>query len=60
MTPQEAQKIQDEIFRNMSADRKLEIASQLWQLGQELNKMKDGDHRSKKAARGRRQDSERS
>ena len=37
MTPQKAQKLQNEIYRKMSADRKIEIASQLWQLGRELS-----------------------
>lgn len=31
-----AQEIQDEIFRKMSEDRKIEIGSQLWQLAKEL------------------------
>ncbi len=31
-----AQEIQDEIFRKMSADRKLELSSQLWQLAKNL------------------------
>lgn len=31
-----AQDIQDEIFRNMSADRKIELGSQLWQLAKTL------------------------
>lgn len=28
--------MQDDIFRKMTADRKLEISSQLWQLAKEL------------------------
>lgn len=30
------QEIQDEVFRKMSADKKLELASGLWKLGKEL------------------------
>lgn len=30
------QEIQDDIFRRMSADKKLELASGLWKLGKEL------------------------
>lgn len=42
-----AQEIQDEIFRKMSADKKLEIFSQLWQLAKELaaNKIRYGTNR---------------
>jgi len=47
MTPKKAQKLQDEIFRKMPADKKLEIASQLWQLGKELNKSNNGSRGSK-------------
>ena len=39
-----AQDIQDDIFRKMSASRKLEVASLLWQLGKNLagdNRMVD-------------------
>ncbi len=32
-----AQEIQDSIFRKMSADKKLELSSQLWQLAKELS-----------------------
>lgn len=31
-----AQEIQDEIFQKMSADRKIELGSQLWQLAKDL------------------------
>jgi len=31
-----AQKMQDDIFRKMSADRKIELGSQLWQLAKNL------------------------
>lgn len=32
-----AQEIQDEIFRKMSVDRKIELSAQLWQLAKILN-----------------------
>ena len=35
-----AQEIQDEIFRKMSADKKLEVAAKLWMLARELDKDK--------------------
>ena len=35
-----AQDIQDEIFRNMSADKKIHLASQLWSLAKELSRDK--------------------
>lgn len=35
-----AQEMQDDIFRNMSADKKLEVASGLWRLGKELDPSK--------------------
>lgn len=40
---------QDDIFRKMSADRKIEIASQLWSLAKELdgNKINYGTNRPK-------------
>lgn len=43
-----AQDIQDDIFKKMSADRKVEIGSQLWQLAKELvgNKIDYGKNRS--------------
>lgn len=31
-----AQDIQDDIFRKMSADRKVEVGSQLWRLAKDL------------------------
>ena len=34
---QSAQDIQDDIFRKMSADKKLEIAARLWLLAKALN-----------------------
>lgn len=44
-----AQDIQDEIFRKMSADKKLELGSKLWLLAKELtkNKQNHGINRSK-------------
>ena len=46
-----AQDIQDEIFRRMSADEKIRIASELWWLGRELTsgKKRYGTNRSAKA-----------
>lgn len=49
-TKKSAQEMQDEIFKKMSVDRKLEIGSQLWQLARELVgdklKAKHGANRS--------------
>lgn len=44
-----AQDIQDAIFRKMSADKKIKLGSQLWQLAEELagNKIRYGDNRPK-------------
>ena len=44
-----AQERQDNIFRNMSADRKVEVGSQLWQLAKNLvgDKIDYGRKRSK-------------
>lgn len=36
-TKKSAEDIQDDIFRRMSADRKIEIASQLWELAKALD-----------------------
>lgn len=50
------QEIQDQIFRKMSADRKIEVGSQLWQLAKTLagNKIYYGRKRSKASlGRGR-------
>jgi len=43
------QERQDEIFRKMSADRKIELGSQLWKLAKTLvgNKINYGRERSK-------------
>lgn len=48
-SPQTAQEIQDEIFRKMSADRKVLLGSQFWRLGKELanKKISYGTNRSK-------------
>jgi hypothetical protein len=48
-TSKSAQEIQDEIFRKMSADRKLEIGSQLWKLAKKLagDKIRYGGERPK-------------
>ena len=35
-----AQDVQDDIFRNMSADRKIEVAAGLWLLARTLNPKK--------------------
>lgn len=45
------QEIQDDIFRSMSPDRKVEIGSQLWQLakdlvGDKIHYAKNGKNRS--------------
>lgn len=46
-----AQDMQDEIFRGMSADERLKIASELWWLGRELSSGKKnyGTNRPAKA-----------
>ncbi|MBI2444280.1 MAG: hypothetical protein HYV42_03515 [Candidatus Magasanikbacteria bacterium] len=48
-----AQEIQDDIFRAMSADRKLEVGAQLWRLAKALvgDKIDYGKLRSAAAAR---------
>jgi len=45
-----AQERQDEIFRKMSADKKVELGSALWKLAKDLvgNKISYGTNRSKK------------
>ena len=44
-----AQEMQDRIFRKMSADKKIKLASEISMLCSELNKLgKDGIYRSKK------------
>jgi len=44
-----AQEVQDTIFRKMSADKKLELGAQLWQLAKDLvgNKIRYETRRSK-------------
>ena len=48
-----AQDMQDEIFRKMTADRKVELGVHLWLLGKELSKDKinHGTNRSKTVTR---------
>jgi len=41
LTPKKAEKLQDEIFKKMSAAKKIKIASQLFLLGQKLNALKN-------------------
>jgi hypothetical protein len=45
---------QDDIFRKMSADRKIEVGSQLWRLAKDLvgDKMHYGRNRSKTSSGG--------
>lgn len=45
---QTAQERQDEIFRAMSADRKIELGSRLWELAKDLagDKINYGENRS--------------
>lgn len=52
-----SQERQDEIFKKMSADRKIEVASQLWKLAKELDgdKINYGTNRSKTPSRENRQ-----
>ncbi len=40
LTPKLAQKIQNEIYYNMSGQKKIRITSQFFMLGRELNKSK--------------------
>lgn len=37
LTPKEAERIQDEIYRKMPAEKKIKIAGQLFLLGRKLN-----------------------
>lgn len=54
-----AQEIQDRIFKNMSADKKIEIGSLLWKLGKDIvgNKINYASRRPKKSFSQYRQDS---
>ena len=45
LTPQKAEQIQNEIYRKMSAEKKLKIAGQLFLLGQKLNALKNNGSR---------------
>lgn len=47
--PLTGQDIQDDIFKKMSADRKVELGSQLWSLAKDIagNKINHGARRSK-------------
>ncbi len=38
--PEKAEELQNEIYRRMSADKKIKIASQLFLLGRKLDKLK--------------------
>ena len=40
LTPQKAEKIQNEIYRNMPAAKKIKIAGQLFLLGRKLDELK--------------------
>ena len=44
-----AQEIQDEVLRNMSADKKVKLVSDLIMFARELNNLKNGDNRSAKS-----------
>lgn len=41
MTPAEAQKLQDKIFKKMTASEKLKLVDQFFKLGMVLNKLND-------------------
>ena len=41
LTPKKAQEIQDEIFRNMSAEKKIKLTSCFFRFGKKLNKLND-------------------
>lgn len=47
-----AQDIQDDIFRKMSADERLEVWSKLWRLAKDLtgNKINHGSNRSERTS----------
>ncbi len=50
------QDIQDDIFRNMTADKKIHFGSQLWRLAQELDSRKIHYGRSNRSAPSSRKD----
>lgn len=54
-TGKSAQDIQDEIFRSMSADKKLELGSQLWMLARVVagSKLDHGTNRPETSSRQR-------
>ncbi len=39
MTPQDAQRMQEDIYRRMSPEEKLDIAFGMWEFGQELHQL---------------------
>ncbi len=41
MTPEAAQKIQDEIFKKMTASQKIKLVSHFFEFGKKLNKLND-------------------
>lgn len=40
LTPREAEKLQNEIYRRMSAEKKLKIAFELFKFGKKLDRLK--------------------
>jgi hypothetical protein len=48
MTPREAERKQAEIYRQMSADQKIDIAFGMWRFGNELNQLGQYGSGSKK------------
>jgi len=58
-TKKTAQEIQDMVFKNMSANKKIEIGSKLWKLGKDIvgNKINYASRRSSKSFSQYRQDS---
>jgi len=58
-TKKTAQEIQDRIFKNMSADKKIEVGSQLWKLAKDIvgDKINYVSRRSQKSFSQYRQDS---
>lgn len=41
LTPRKAEELQDKIYQEMSAERKLEIAGQMFLLGKKLEKLRN-------------------
>lgn len=41
LTPRRAQEIQDEIFKKMTAERKIKLVSSFFRFGKKLNKLND-------------------